>query len=374
MEGGICFMHMKGQQPERNIVVGVGLLLLALISLFVLTACGPFPDSGATQELQKTTLEEESIANPALWETSTPPPNAATPRAYLAWTGTDATHHLNIMSSPDGFRFGKKRTLGYVSLTAPSLAVASCQCLVTLAWAGTNRYHSLNILSDVYGTPQYLHLDDSFSVSAPSLTYFAGQFWLAWTGVDPTHALNVRALGPRGLTPGPITTLWQDTSPAGPTLSADPTTKQLLLSWAGTQAGAPNAGATMALRLATSLDGVSWSNALPAAASQASAAGAVVLPSATVGANSTNAASAANSYEWAWTGIDAWHSLNVAPASALSNTTGNGNGSGSLAPTTLPEQCTGKPGLAPSATSGQLLVAWTGIDPGQHLNVALITA
>jgi hypothetical protein len=68
----------------------------------------------------------------------------------------------------------------------------------------------------------------------------------------------------------------------------------------------------------------------------------------------------------AWTGTDPLHSLNLA-ASATVN--------GWLAPiTTFNEQCFGAPSLGyVDVQNNHILIAWAGIDPLHHLNVATFT-
>ena len=76
-------------------------------------------------------------------------------------------------------------------------------------------------------------------------------------------------------------------------------------------------------------------------------------------------------YYWTWTGTDAAHSLNIAYTSTLASWP---------APiVTLNEQALNSPelgysnnlGLTP-ATTVPILLAWTGVDPAHHLNIALI--
>jgi hypothetical protein len=107
-------------------------------------------------------------------------------RLFLAWTGTDAQHHLNVATSVDGRNFSNKVILPETALGGPALVSAEQlgRSRLTLAWTGTDAQHHVNLLSSRDG----LNFGDKAvlvetSVDGPALS--VGQFgldpFLGWT-------------------------------------------------------------------------------------------------------------------------------------------------------------------------------------------------
>lgn len=94
--------------------------------------------SGAWQP--KVTLGETASAAPAVAFFSR--------RYYVAWTGTNAEHNLNVMSSADGVNWAGKVTLGDTSPSSPALAVFAGS--LYLGWRGGT--DQLNLISTTNGT------------------------------------------------------------------------------------------------------------------------------------------------------------------------------------------------------------------------------
>src|SRR3954454_9149604 len=68
-------------------------------------------------------------------------------KIYIAWTGTDSGHHLNVESSSDSTYFSNKVTLPESSIAAPALAVFGGKLYI--AW--TDTAHHLNVESSSNG-------------------------------------------------------------------------------------------------------------------------------------------------------------------------------------------------------------------------------
>jgi hypothetical protein len=107
------------------------------------------------RHLLSMTLPETSIAAPAIITFQDQITNNYAP--YIAWTGTDAQHHLNI----ENLYTGIKRTLPDTSSAAPALAVF--QGRLFLAWTGTDAQHHLNVESSADG----LNFDHKTVLDAP---------------------------------------------------------------------------------------------------------------------------------------------------------------------------------------------------------------
>jgi IS605 OrfB family transposase len=75
----------------------------------------------ATRLLTKITLPDTSVDGPALSSVYVP---SGTSESALAWTGTDASHQLNVETSSDGLHFAHKVTLDETSPYRPDVALA----------------------------------------------------------------------------------------------------------------------------------------------------------------------------------------------------------------------------------------------------------
>ncbi len=250
-------------------------LLAALVSLVgAASSAHAAPRSPQAVSLTgKVVLNETSIDGPAFnTETDTFEGVTAT-RNLIAWTGTDPLHHLNIMSSTQRFpatqQFGNKITLHETSPFRPAVTQLGTGGTgggtvgdVGIAWTGTDPAHTLNVLWNAYnisGPPQKkLTLTGETSIGAPALLVFSNQLLLAWTGTEPNHSLNVLPLSIPDLTPGTKTVLPQFSSLGGPNLTAVPSGAGFALALTWTTP-------TQHLNLATSSDGVNFTNALGAA-------------------------------------------------------------------------------------------------------------
>jgi hypothetical protein len=337
------------------------------------------------REVQKVVLAARSIDGPALWVRSSTA-SATGPSAtasngisadegdsiggVLAWTDTGQYHRLHLLLSPDGLHYDRELLLPANAIARPSVVVAPTPIpapgggptsprasVVILAWTGINPAHSLNLMYDALGAQRVLTLPQGSSY-APSLALFAGQLWLAWTGTEPSHPLHIRALGltPHGLVPGADTLLSAYGSQAAPALAPDDQQHQLLLSWTESAASASW------IHLAASPDGQHWHLVPTTGPLQAGSAGSTILALPTAPAVSPPL----TRYYWAWPGTDSRHALRLALAPTIVDWASRG--------TITLESCVGAPGMGFLSITGhvqQILLAWTGIDPEHHLNLAL---
>ncbi len=305
---------------------------------------------GPPQEGQKVTLSQTSIDGPALWTYPT-----GSPKSILAWTATDTLHHLEYMTSDDGLRYGVEHLVRETSLWRPSVTFTSegRAGLIVLAWTGTDPAHTLNVLYiDAYSFQPLtkLTLWGETSFTAPSIAALGtGEMRLAWTGTDPQHTLNVMSIS-RFRQVESKTTLWGDTSLSRPDLQYERITQDLLLSWTTPQER---------INFSTSKDAVHWTNMSAYPINEWSGWAPSMIET------DFNMPP----HYLAWTGIDPAHSVNVAytegfPTWDISNPHGP--------KVVLDEQALGGPELGYVGKSLQVLVAWTGVDPAHHLNVAVV--
>lgn len=327
--------------------------MLAALSLVVAQAgFSAAPDASATPStvfgpptiVSKATLSETGIDGPSLWTTTT-----GDVRAVLAWTGTDSSHRLNVMTSADGVSYGNKVTLNETSPYRPAIASwgGATGTRIDIAWMGTDRKHSVNVRLGVYGQGYNKLTLPEYTFTAPALAVFNGDLYLAWAGTDTNHSLNIIQIIPRGgiLTQNKVT-LWQNHSLSRPSLSTDPNGNHLILSWTGTD---------NRIRYAVSDNGKQWS--APRVIDEWSDVGPSLL-----GIPVNNMPR-----HWlAWRGTDAAHSLNVQYTESYPEWPTAG------AKSTLAESTFGGPMLGFVGVYRQVIVAWAGASAPHRLVVAKI--
>jgi hypothetical protein len=290
----------------------------------------------ATRLTHKVTLPQTSIDGPALASV----PTGGTNESVLAWTGTDAAHHLNVETSTDGLHFGHQRILRETSSFRPDVAISSVGGPVSVAWTGTDANHSLNVLYDVYGSsPKKLTLRTESSFTAPALLVGPG-FFLAWTGTDANHSLNILALSvtASGLVRGQKTVLSQNSSNAGPHLARGSATV-IDLVWTSRALQLRRASATLPAGLQPGI-GIPETSAF---APDIFAIGPFI--------------GAGNLLWLGWTGTDRAHHLNLeSTATQFPGTK-----------TILADTALGGPALSFNLAKQ---IAWTGTDAAHHVNIA----
>ena len=349
------------RSPKRRVLTTLVVLLTMAVSLAGATslahASSPAtfraPTPSAPTEESKVTLSETSIDGPSLWTSST-----GSIRAVIAWNGTDAAHHLNLLSSGNGISWSNKVILGETSGFRPGLTRfgPNASDPVVVAWTGTDAHRSLNVLMATppsSNTKLTLWQENSFT--GPSIATLNGDLYLVWAGVDAGHTLNVDRIATTGgtLTVVQKTTLWGWGSLASPAVVVDPVGQQLLMSWTGPD---------LQVHFAYSSNGSHWTQPSPSPMAEWSDTSPMLFS-----ALAANVSSTLPRYFVAWRGLDQFHSVNV------KYTTSFPEWPLSYAKATLNEQALDGPVLGSVGASGQLLLGWTGIDAAHHLNVATLS-
>jgi hypothetical protein len=111
----------------------------------------------------KRTLPDTSFAAPAL--------GVFRGRLFIAWTGTDPEHHLNVESSTDGMTFSNKTTLGQTTLATDGPALTTYNGALTIGWTGTDLRLNYAFAFDTFAksfTPA--HTLPLYSYVSPSLS------------------------------------------------------------------------------------------------------------------------------------------------------------------------------------------------------------
>lgn len=147
-------------------------------------------------------------------------------KLVIAWTGEDGGHHLNVMASPDGKRWGDypdyaKQTLPYdVSDAGPSLAAFGGR--LYLAYTGQDT-HLYLIPSDdgIHFHPEQRIRLAQTSIAAPSIAARGGEFFLVWTGTDSKRKVNYVVSNGVDASLDISAPLEPFASPSGPTVSVD---------------------------------------------------------------------------------------------------------------------------------------------------------
>ena len=137
-------------------------------------------------------MHKTSIDSPAFWTDNCTGP-CLPPLYFLAWTGTDAAHHVNYVAPAIATT---KVTMPETSIAHPA-AVSGGDLNDIIAWTGTDSLHHLNI-ECVRGCGAVTHVKLTLpetSGRGPALVR-DGAFGalLAWTGTNTNHSLNVLRL------------------------------------------------------------------------------------------------------------------------------------------------------------------------------------
>jgi hypothetical protein len=164
----------------------------------------------------KVTIPNETTPNAlALAFDGGAPPNG---RTFIAWTGTDGAHSLNVMSTEDAtlHNWSNKHTLNEQSNSGPALQMFNGRLF--FAWTGTDS--RLNVMSsaDLGASWQNKRTLNETSPTEPALCIFNGKLILMWNGTDSANRLNFIESNDGGLTWGNKITLG-DTSGHHPAMA-----------------------------------------------------------------------------------------------------------------------------------------------------------
>ena len=299
-------------------------------------------------ESAKVTLSDTSIDGPALWTTTN-----GTIRGALAWTGTDTEHHLNVMTTAIGTKYGSKVTLPETSPVAPAVT-RTADGKVAVAWTGTDASHTLNVLYDVYGARVKLTLWGETSLRSPALVAANNTLVLAWTGMNSGRSLNLQVINVGNpLTKGVKTTLWSYSSLSCPSLNYEASRAEYLLAWA-------SSSPANQIAVAKSSNAQTWSAP-------------TLIPEWTYSTPSLLGI-VGNYYTMpphylAWQATDSSRSLVFQYSRSFPSWPDPAN-----TRVVLNESAYGAPALGFISGPGLTLTAWTGTDTAHHLNVAVLTA
>ena len=349
----------------HRFIAKMGVTVVALLAVGVSLAGTPETAQAASQtsaratfgpptEGAKVTLSETSIDGPGFWTNA-----VTTPKAILAWTGTDNAHRLNLLTSNDGLHYSNKHTLPETSRWRPGVAFDQAgrgapYGQIAVAWTGTDSAHTLNVeyiaAPDFTVTKKFTFKGET-SFTAPSVAFINDDLYLAWAGTDRAHTLNTLHIS-RTLEVQEKHTFWGWTTISRPDLSHDYATNKLLMAWTRTGDNA----IAFAQRSDTGVWTTPASSPLPS--------GSNFAPS-MIGLDSGSMPK-----HWvAWHGTGEFTSRRIFVQYTTAFPTWQGSGMGSV----LDEWAISGPELGYVGVTRQVLVSWTGIDTQHHLNVAVVT-
>lgn len=218
---------------------------------------GPACATGAGSFKKLTITNQTSFTSPGLVRFGT--------RYLLAWAGTDAHHSLNILpfsltTSGSGFTLGTKTILSqFSSVSGPSLSLNPQNNQLLLTWSATTPANQLTFATsgDGVGWSSAQALADTSAVGPSGFAASASgmpTYWLAWTGTDPAHSVNVRFTQNFPQWPLSGKTTLRDTAFGGPALGFVGNGGVMLLAWTGTDAAHHLNIATLTTPVAATLD------------------------------------------------------------------------------------------------------------------------
>ena len=185
---------------------------------------------------KKLTLSDTSFASPAL---------ARFGSGYiLVWAGTDAGHSLNTLrfsltTAGSGFVLGAKTTLWqFHSIATPSLVQYLQNGQLLLTWAATAPAGQLAFATSSDGA-SWSAAQTLGETSGASPAGFAAStpgmpnYWLAWSGTDGAHSLNVRFTQNFPQWPASDKATFSESALGGPVMGYIGDIGQTLLAWTG---------------------------------------------------------------------------------------------------------------------------------------------
>ncbi len=315
---------------------------------------------GKPKEGAKVILNDTSIDGPAI--------ASGYGGTFIAWTDTDAQHHINLMTSTDGLHYSNKHILPETSLWRPaidfigSMRTVPFEGTLVLAWTGTDTHHTLNL--EMISTPSFKVTEKitfwgETSFTAPAVGVIPGDVnsyvYLAWAGTDSAHTLNIIQRATFDKTQSKKI-LWDWSSISRPNLSYDQSSDSkggMLLSWTGV-----NNRLYFAYLAA---DGIHWTMPSTSPLSMTSA----WAPS-MIGYYTTTQPT-----HWlAWTGTGTTSTRYL----YVQYTQHYPSWNDANARTTFNETAISSPTLAFGNAANKGLIGWAGTDPSHHLNVAVVYA
>jgi len=202
---------------------------------------------------QNACVTKGSISKLILSDTAFGAPALATDNAKqilgLAWTGTNPGHNLNIMTSNvlgvNGLpSFNPKMILGDSSSDAPAIAFAAGQNFggtkLFMAWkandSGNNIFISSSAISSsgtVKGFTPSERLPQT-TIAAPALAFAFGKLFIAWVGTNWRNNINIMSTSD-GITFSNVITLneWSGVAPALSVLNPGLSNEKLVVLWRG---------------------------------------------------------------------------------------------------------------------------------------------
>jgi peptidoglycan/xylan/chitin deacetylase (PgdA/CDA1 family) len=163
---------------------------------------------------------------------------------YLAWTGMNSGHSLNVQAiaiGATGLSAGAKTTLwSFSSGASPSLSPGPNHAGLILSWsqAGTQ---TIRFVTSANGStwPATASALPETTASAPHMVSFTAsdmpQSYLAWTGTNAAHSLNLQyTTSYPGWSTAGTKSILDNTAFGGPQLAYIGGPRALLLAWTGT--------------------------------------------------------------------------------------------------------------------------------------------
>lgn len=159
--------------------------VLALFAVSAILACGYAQAAPVGTVVQ---LNEFSPEGPAL--------AVFNGRLFLAWTGTDGNHSLNVAESSDGLHFSNPVVFaGQSSIPSAAPSIVAFNGKMYLYWTGG--FQDINVATSTDG----LHYANKSLVESGGNVMTAlgstavavahGRIYLAWAGTDSAHTINV---------------------------------------------------------------------------------------------------------------------------------------------------------------------------------------
>lgn len=154
------------------------------VVVLVFVVLGGQHQASAFTIISQAKLGDRSFAAPAV--------TVGNGQIFVAYTGTDSKHKLNVIRSSDGTTFSPAIQLGNnTSPFAPAIAFFNGQ--VYVAWTGTDN-RELNLAwGDGVNFPNQIVFPSMTALGSPGLGVLDNRLYLAWLGSEGPNRLHVTA-------------------------------------------------------------------------------------------------------------------------------------------------------------------------------------
>lgn len=187
--------HIQHERKAMNIrkIFSASICFLLLLPFFAMTSGNTFAFSnGDVKKLKAIASPTPNIPTFPVGGNSTagvPGMSAFSGSLYIVWTGTDSSHHLNVIQSSDGTSF--KNQVELTDTTQPytpdAMAVFKSQLYVAWLSSGSDLHIYLGYYKGSSKLSNHVPIPNSCSITGPAMVSLNNVLYVAWIDCNNGH-------------------------------------------------------------------------------------------------------------------------------------------------------------------------------------------